>query len=85
MLNVPLTFAVVEKERKLAERNAKYAAKKAKAADTAATAATSKTKEKKSKQDASKDEPLPDYVEETPPGQKKSTSSHETGSLVLLD
>lgn len=70
-----LTRAVVEKERKQAEKNAKFAAKKAKAAETAsATPATSKTKEKKSKQEASKEESLPDYVEETPPGEKKSKS-----------
>ncbi len=41
----------------------------------AAAPATSKTKEKRSKQEASKDEVLPDYVEETPPGQKKSRYS----------
>ena len=37
-----------------------------------ATPAPSKSKEKKAKQEATKDEPLPEYVEETPPGEKKS-------------
>ena len=71
----PLTYVVVEKERKQAEKNAKFAAKKekAKVAENAAVPpSTSKIKEKKGKQEASKDERLPDYIEETPPGQKKS-------------
>ena len=70
-----LTYIVVEKERKQAEKNAKFAAKKAKVGEAATAPTTaSKTKEKKAKQDASKEDRLPDYAEETPPGQKKSTS-----------
>lgn len=46
----------------------------AKTNSTAAGTAPSKTKEKKAKQGAEKEAPLPEYVEETPPGQKKSTS-----------
>lgn len=83
-----LTRAVVEKERKQAEKNAKFAAKKAKAAETASAApTTSKTKEKKGKQDASREESLPDYVEETPPGQKKCTfdRSHISDGVSAID
>ena len=79
-----LTFAVVEKERKQAEKNAKFAAKKAKAAESASAApATSKTREKKSKQDASREDSLPEYVEETPPGQKKRKSGRPQESYGL--
>ena len=65
-------FPVVEKERKKAEKNKKFAEKQAKTKEKAAApAASSKTKEKKVK--AEKEEPLPEYVEETKPGEKKST------------
>jgi hypothetical protein len=63
----------VEKERKKAEKAKKFAEKKAKTATTATASGVSKTKEKKIKLEA-KEEPLPEYVEETPHGQKKSTS-----------
>ena len=66
-----LTIVVVEKERKQIEKNKKFAAKKAKAAEPA-SATTSKNKEKKAKADAVTEPELPDYVEETPAGQKKS-------------
>lgn len=66
-----LTTVVVEKERKQLEKNKKFAAKKAKAAEPA-SATTSKNKEKKAKADAVTEPELPDYVEETPAGQKKS-------------
>lgn len=69
-----LTIVVVDKERKQAEKNKKFAAKKAKAAESS-PATTSKTKEKKTKADASAEPELPQYVEETPPGEKKSMSS----------
>lgn len=66
----------MEKERKKAEKAKKFAEKKAKTATAPSAAPTaSKTKEKKAKSDAAKDEPLPEYVEETPPGEKKSTQS----------
>jgi valyl-tRNA synthetase len=61
----------VEKERKKAEKAKKFAEKQAKIATTAATG-PSKSKDKKTKPDAVKVEPLPEYIEETPPGQKKS-------------
>ena len=65
-----------EKERKKAEKIQKYNEKKAKAANAQATHGPSKTVTKKAKQDASKDEPLPPYVEMTTPGEKKSKCSH---------
>jgi hypothetical protein len=68
----------VEKERKKAEKQAKFDQKKAKAA-TAAPAATSKTKEKKAKADKDAEkEVLPPYVEETPFGEKKSKTVTST-------
>lgn len=69
-----LTNRTVEKERKKAEKQKKFDEKKAKTNSTAAGTAPSKTKEKKAKLGAEKEAPLPEYVEETPPGQKKSTS-----------
>lgn len=79
-------YVIVEKERKQAEKNAKFAAKKVKAAEGAAAApATSKTKEKKSKQEASKDEVLLEYVEDTPPGQKKSRYSKSCKEIEVFD
>ena len=63
-----------EKERKKAEKTQKYNEKKAKAkaANAQATQGTSKTMAKKAKHDTSKEEPLPPYIEKTPPGKKKS-------------
>ena len=67
-----------EKERKKTEKTQKYNEKKAKAkaANAQATQGPSKTMTKKAKQDTSNDEPLPPYVEKTPPGEKKSKCSH---------
>lgn len=67
-----------EKERKRAEKAQKYNEKKAKAkaASAQATQGTSKTMAKKAKPDTSKDEPLPPYIEMTPPGEKKSKKPH---------
>lgn len=62
----------VEKERKNAEKNAKFAAKKAKEAAAATTQLPSRTKEKKSTVEASAKPVLPEYIEETPEGHKKS-------------
>lgn len=59
----------LEKERKKAEKQKKFEEKKAKAVPAPGV---SKTKEKKAKQDSTKDEPLPEYQEQTPPGEKKS-------------
>jgi valyl-tRNA synthetase len=63
----------VEKERKKAEKQAKFEAKKQKAAATAPKAA----KEKKPKEKKVEEEPLPEYVEDTPEGEKKRIRSFE--------
>ncbi len=68
-----LTNVVVEKERKKAEKQAKFDQKKAKAT-TAAPAGTSKTKEKKTALKKADDDILPEYVEDTPLGEKKRGS-----------
>lgn len=65
----------VEKERKKAEKVKKFAEKQAKNVNGSATPTTSKTQEKKAKAASAKEEPLPEYVEETPPGEKKSESN----------
>lgn len=69
-----LTPETVEKERKQVEKNAKFAAKKAKAAATPTSQEPSKNKEKKIRSEISAEVQLPEYVEETPEGQKKSKS-----------
>ena len=79
-----LTSPAVEKERKRAEKQKKFDEKKAKTNSAAATTAPSKTKEKKSKQGAEKEAPLPEYVEETPQGQKKSTLQLLSARLAIL-
>ena len=75
---------LVEKERKKAEKAKKFAEKKVKTTNDS-TSTVSKTKEKKAKQEASKDEALPEYIEETTPGEKKSVipKSHRS-TLVCL-
>ena len=70
-----LTRVVVEKERKQAEKDAKFKAKKAKAAASGSIHAEPKKKEKKekkAKENSLVDDALPEYVEKTPVGQKKS-------------
>ena len=66
---------LVEKERKQAEKNAKFAAKKAKEAAASTTQLPSRTKEKKSTVEAGAKAALPEYIEETPTGHKKSEHS----------
>lgn len=62
----------MERERKKAEKDAKFKEKKAKQAN-AVPAASSKSKEKKAAAEKKAEaEILPPYVEETPAGQKKS-------------
>ncbi|MCJ1415516.1 hypothetical protein MMC32_001848 [Xylographa parallela] len=62
----------LDKDRKKAEKAKKFAEKQAKTVTGASTIpTTSKTKEKKAKSEGTKDEPLPKYVEETRPGEKK--------------
>ena len=66
----------MEKERKKAEKQAKFDQKKAKVA-AVAPAATSKSKEKKAKAEKKAvEELLPAYVEDTPAGEKKSTITY---------
>ena len=66
----------VERERKKAEKQAKFDQKKAKAATAAPT--TSKTKEKKANASKKADEGiLPPYVEDTPFGEKKIIKSFD--------
>ena len=62
----------LEKDRKKAEKQKKFDEKKAKTAVAVPTTGTSKAKEKKAKQESIKEEPLPEYNEPTPPGEKKS-------------
>ena len=61
------TAKELEKERKKAEKDAKFKAKKAAAAAPAAKDGAAKEKKKKGKEE----EKLPEYVEETPKGNKK--------------
>ena len=65
-------MSVVEKDRKKAGKAKKFAEKKAKNIEPPSTSASSKSKEKKSKHETAKEESLPEYVEETPHGEKKS-------------
>lgn len=67
----------MEKERKKAEKNAKFLQKKMAAeAASSASAADPKAKEKKKvKAPKAEEEPLPEYVEETPAGEKKRLRS----------
>ncbi|KAH7162730.1 tRNA synthetases class I-domain-containing protein [Dactylonectria estremocensis] len=62
----------LEKERKKAEKQAKFEAKKAKA-----TSAPKPVKEKKVKEKKPEEEPLPEYVEDTPEGEKKRIRSFD--------
>lgn len=67
----------LERERRKAEKQKKFDEKKAKVAAGASTPTISKNKEKKIKQDSAKEEPLLEYKETTPPGDKKSLSIQE--------
>lgn len=73
--------STVEKERKKAEKAAKLEAKKAKAA----VAAAAPTKEKKAKEKKPAEEPLPEYVEDTPEGEKKRIRSFEDPNFKAYD
>lgn len=65
----------VERERKKAEKQAKFDQKKQAQKASAASAAPSKNKEKKAKAEKkAAEEVLPKYVEDTPEGEKKSMS-----------
>lgn len=67
----------VEKDRKKAEKAAKFLEKKSKQAAQAAVPAAGKGKEKKAKAPKAEEEPLPEYVEDTPVGEKKRLKSFE--------
>ncbi|KAF4979905.1 hypothetical protein FZEAL_3986 [Fusarium zealandicum] len=67
------TAKELEKERKKAEKQAKFEAKKAKTAESAPKPA----KEKKLKEKKPEEEPLPEYVEDTPEGEKKRIRSFD--------
>jgi hypothetical protein len=70
--NVDSVLYTVERERKKAEKQAKFDQKNQKKA-AAAPAASSKSKEKKAKAEKKAEEDvLPQYVEDTPAGEKKS-------------
>ena len=62
-------YLIVERERKKAEKTKKFTEKQAK---TTSNVTASKGKGKPTKQESAKEVPLPEYVEDTPPGEKKS-------------
>lgn len=67
---------VVERDRKKAEKQAKFEQKKAKVASTASAPPSSKNKEKKAKvAEKAEEEVLPEYIEDTLPGEKKGKFS----------
>lgn len=62
----------MERERKKAEKQAKFDQKKSKVAAAATIPLSSKNKEKKAKAaEKAEEEVLPKYVEDTPQGEKK--------------
>ncbi|KFZ18786.1 hypothetical protein V502_03936 [Pseudogymnoascus sp. VKM F-4520 (FW-2644)] len=68
----------LERERKKAEKQAKFDAKKKGVASAPAAALSSKSKEKKAKAaEKAAEETLPEYVEETPFGEKKILKSFD--------
>ena len=76
--------STVEKERKKAEKAAKFAEKKAKQTAQAVTGAATgagKGKEKKAKAPKAEEEPLPEYIEDTPVGEKKILKSFDDPHL----
>ena len=79
----------MEKERKKAEKQAKFDQKKAKAAHAAQAGAgpvSSKAKEKNAKADKKAEENvLPPYVEDTPVGEKKRIRSFEDPHFKAYD
>lgn len=67
-----LQSSLVERERKKAEKQAKFDQKKAKASTAPAQQLSSKNKEKKAKAaEKAEEEVLPPYIESTPQGAKK--------------
>ena len=74
----------MEKERKKQDKAKKFAEKQMKSLNNEAAPTVSKNKEKKAKQQAAKEDPLPDYKEETPVGEKKSTSRQRDNKMPCL-
>lgn len=76
----------MEKERKKAEKQAKFEQKKkAQAATSSAAPAVSKNQEKKAKAEKkTEEEVLPAYVEDTPAGEKKCMSFIYNHACILL-
>ncbi|KAI9757994.1 MAG: hypothetical protein M4579_003230 [Chaenotheca gracillima] len=74
----------LEKERKKAEKQKKFAEKQMKTLNADGVQPKSKGKEKKAKAESAKEE-IPEYVEETPAGQKKSGLPAMTFRLVDAD
>jgi valyl-tRNA synthetase len=69
---------IVEKERKKAEKAAKFQQKLAAKATAAPAATSAKAKEKKAKAEKkAEEEVIPEYVEDTPVGEKKRLRSLE--------
>ncbi|KOS19494.1 Valine--tRNA ligase [Escovopsis weberi] len=77
----PKSEKELEKERKKAEKAAKLEAKKAKAAQVAANPA----KEKKAKEKKPAEEPVPEYVEDTPVGDKKRIRPFDDPNFKAYD
>ncbi|KAI1847381.1 hypothetical protein JX265_005560 [Neoarthrinium moseri] len=71
----PKTAKELERERKKAEKNAKFAEKQKAKAAAAAQPAQAAAKPKKEKAPKPVEEPLPEYVEDTPVGEKKRLKS----------
>jgi hypothetical protein len=65
----------LEKERKKAEKDAKFQAKKAAAASGGAVGGTKEGAPKEKKKKGKEEEQLPEYIEETPKGEKKKLQS----------
>ena len=73
----------MERERKKAEKQAKFDQKKAKVAN-ATPAATSKSKEKKAlAEKKAVEDVLPAYVEDTPKGEKKSMFHRDPPQIFM--
>jgi valyl-tRNA synthetase len=68
----------LEKERKKAEKDAKFKAKKAAQAGAAPAAAKEGGAAKEKKKKGKEEEQLPEYVEETPKGEKKRLQGLDT-------
>ncbi|KAG7879975.1 hypothetical protein KL905_001468 [Ogataea polymorpha] len=75
----PKSAKELEKERKKAEKMAKFLAKQAKQQELAKNAA--KNQEKKKKDTKKEAEPAPEFVDKTPPGEKKILVSLEDKSF----